>query len=213
TSGLLAQPFWTKDAWAVIHADPHAGNLFATDDGRLAVLDWSLTARLSKAQREAMVDAALGGLLLDAKKICAAVAALGTLAPDDATLMDAAARAVGRLRQGALPGMKWLTDLLDDVAQRTDAGFRDDLVLFRKAWFTLETVIDDVLDSAAAVAHDPDDALVSVALQRFVAELPARFAAPFGSRRFDSHVSNADLFELWLSLGLVPTRYWWGRSG
>ncbi|HEU0203026.1 MAG TPA: AarF/UbiB family protein, partial [Burkholderiaceae bacterium] len=40
TSGLLAQPFWTKDAWAVIHADPHAGNLFATDDGRLAVLDW-----------------------------------------------------------------------------------------------------------------------------------------------------------------------------
>lgn len=212
TSGLLAQPFWTKDDWAVFHADPHAGNLFATDNGRLAVLDWSLTARLSKAQREAMVDAALGGLLLDEKKIRTAVAALGTLAEDNATLSEAAARAVQRLRAGTLPGMSWLIALLDDVAQRTDAGFRDDLVLFRKAWFTLDTVIDDVLGGAATAAPNPDDALIGVALQRFFAELPARLAAPFGSRRFDSHVSNADLVELWLSLGLVPARYWWGRD-
>src|SRR5207302_1042941 len=55
-TGLLARPFWSRGEEALIHADPHAGNLVATHDGRLAVLDWSLAARLSKAQREALVD-------------------------------------------------------------------------------------------------------------------------------------------------------------
>src|SRR6266550_8808269 len=60
-TGLLARPFWSRGEEVLIHADPHAGNLVATHDGRLAVLDWSLAARLSKAHREALVDAAAGG--------------------------------------------------------------------------------------------------------------------------------------------------------
>jgi ubiquinone biosynthesis protein len=33
---LIAQPFWSDSAAsAIFHADPHAGNLFVTDDGRL----------------------------------------------------------------------------------------------------------------------------------------------------------------------------------
>ena len=45
---LVAQPMWSRQPNALFHADPHAGNLIATDDGRLAILDWSLVGYLSK---------------------------------------------------------------------------------------------------------------------------------------------------------------------
>ena len=34
---------------AMFHGDPHAGNLFLTDDNRLAILDWSLVGSLGSA--------------------------------------------------------------------------------------------------------------------------------------------------------------------
>src|SRR5690606_13160521 len=97
-SALLARPFWDRAETIFMHADPHAGNLFATDDGRLAILDWSLVARLSKADREAVVDAALGGLMLDANRICRALARLGSLPPEHPVLREAAERALTRVR-------------------------------------------------------------------------------------------------------------------
>ena len=53
---LLARPFWDPADVAVFHADPHAGNLLATADGRLGVLDWSLVAHLDGAQRAAIMQ-------------------------------------------------------------------------------------------------------------------------------------------------------------
>jgi len=212
--GLLGRPFWSCGQEALVHADPHAGNLVATDDGRLAVLDWSLAARLSKAQREALVDAAVGGLTLDAPRICRAVSALGSLAPEHPVLRAAVERALRQVRQLRLPGFDWLVALLDDIASSTEAGFRRELILFRKAWLTLRGVIDDV---AAGCLADP--ALLGVGLQRLVAELPSRVMAPFDSRRFDSHLSSADLVGLWISASWVPARFWlglgadaWGRG-
>ena len=202
---LLARPFWSSSQEALIHADPHAGNLVATDDGRLAVLDWSLAARLSKAQREALVDAAVGGSTLDAPRICRAVSALGTLAPEHPILRAAVERALRQVRQFRLPGFDWLVALLDDVASSTEAGFRRELILFRKAWLTLRGVIDDVATGCPA-----DRALLGVGLERLVAEFPRRVAAPFDSRRFDSHLSSADLVGLWISMSWVPARFWLG---
>jgi len=94
---LLGRPFWSDAPAAVIHADPHAGNLFATLDGRLAVLDWSLTARLDKARREAVVQAVLGALTLDAGRIRQSVAGLGSLDPDNPHLLAAVERALDRV--------------------------------------------------------------------------------------------------------------------
>ncbi|MFP5405313.1 MAG: AarF/UbiB family protein [Gammaproteobacteria bacterium] len=204
-SALLARPFWNRTDPALFHADPHAGNLFATDDGRVALLDWALVGRLSKAHREAVVDAALGGLTLDAARTCRAIASLGTLAPDDRVLRAAVERGLQRVRQLSLPGFDWLVTILDEVASQTEAGFRDDLILFRKAWFTLAGVLHDVAGQRGA-----DGPLIEAGLQRFAAELPERMLAPFGSRHFATHVSNADLMTLWMTSGLVPQRYWRG---
>jgi len=34
------------------HADPHPGNVFLTDDGRIALLDWAMTGRLNSNMQE-----------------------------------------------------------------------------------------------------------------------------------------------------------------
>lgn len=207
-AALLGQPFWSDADYAVIHADPHAGNLLATDDGRLAVLDWSLIARLSKTQRETVVQALLGALTLDVGRICRALAALGRLKAHDPLLVKTVEQALNRVTQGELPGFDWLVTLLDKLAFSTDAGFRDELVLFRKAWLTLAGVLADLSDADSAAA---DRVLLTQGLYRFVSELPARPLVPVVTREFATHVSNADLWLLGVTAGLVPARYWLRR--
>ncbi len=45
---LIAQPLWSTTPSAPFHADPHAGNLLVTGEGRLAILDWSLVGTLGR---------------------------------------------------------------------------------------------------------------------------------------------------------------------
>ncbi len=203
-SALLGQPFWSAGERAVVHADLHAGNLFVTADGRLAVLDWSLTAALTKTQREALVAIVLGGLLLDADSIRRAVATLGAITHDDPILAEAVERALDRVAfHGHLPGFDWLLTLFDEIALHTAAGFWEDFVLLRKSWLSLSGVIGDL-----AGAQSPDPQLIGLALQRFMSEMPARPLARPGAQHFASHVSNADLLRLCASPWLVSLRWW-----
>ena len=48
---LIAHPLWSTAPGALFHADPHAGNLLVTRDGRLAILDWSLVGTLGTTER------------------------------------------------------------------------------------------------------------------------------------------------------------------
>lgn len=203
-SSLVAQPFWSRETMAMFHADLHAGNLFVTTDGRLAVLDWSLAVRLSKTDRETMVSIILGGMTLDARRIRNAVAALGTISADDPILVQAVERALDRVVfQGCFPGFTWLLGLMDELALDTAAGFREDLVLFRKTWFSLSDVIGDLVG-----AHSPDLQLIELGLKRFLAELPARARAHQEATEFSTHVSNADILQFCGSAWVVAARYW-----
>ncbi len=167
---LLGQAFWSAGEEAFMHADLHGGNLFLTDDGRIAVLDWSLTAHVSKRHREAIVALALGGLTLDAKKVCRAVAELEIVAADNPELAAAVEQALDRqVSRGEVPGFAWLLRLLDDIAMRTSCTFPPDLVLFRKSWFSLAGVIRDI-----GVGTSPDLPLLGIAAQRFIGEYAAR---------------------------------------
>jgi ubiquinone biosynthesis protein len=202
-SALVAQPFWSQAPRALFHADLHAGNLLATNDGRLAVLDWSLTLGLSKEDREKLVSMIIGGLTLDAKRIRNVVASLGTLHADDPVLVRAVDKAFdGVVFERQFPGFDWLLTFLDALALETAAGFREDFVLFRKTWFSLSDVIGDL-----AGAHSPDVQLLKFALERFLIELPARLHAPPASNCFSTHVSNTDLLQASASAWLVPMRY------
>ncbi|MFZ2853869.1 MAG: AarF/UbiB family protein, partial [Rhodocyclaceae bacterium] len=200
---LLGQPFWNPSEDALFHADLHAGNLLRADDGRLAIIDWSLAASLTKTQREALLAIAVGGLTLDAPAIRAALAGLCALRADDPALAAAVEDSLDRLVFHAhLPGFDWLMELLDDVARQTAARFAEDLLLFRKTWLALSGVLGDLVDRAS-----PDLPLLRLGVQRFVAEWPARCLTSPDSRAFSTHLSNAELLRLCASPWPTAIRY------
>lgn len=205
SEALLAKPFWSNpvsDAW--FHADPHAGNLFVTHDGRLAILDWALVTPLDKAQRVAVVQAVASALTLNESGLFHALAALGN--PSDPTALRAAVVAgLRQVRQGTFPGMDWLMALLDRLGTAGAMQFPENLTLFRKSLLTLAGVIGDVSDRPSI-----DEVLILTGLMQCSQEWAVRGLAPFASRAFGSHLSNADWFSLWAGLPVTVVRYWTG---
>ena len=68
---LIAHPIFSAAPAALFHADPHAGNLLVTPEGRLGLLDWSLAGYLRKSDRIDLVQLLLGALTLDARRMAA----------------------------------------------------------------------------------------------------------------------------------------------
>ncbi|MBL8250199.1 MAG: hypothetical protein JNK31_00865 [Candidatus Competibacter sp.] len=200
---LVAKPFWhPAPSAAVFHADPHAGNLFVTRDGKLAILDWALVTILNKSQCVAVVQAVAGALTQDEAMTVEAIEMLGR--PSDPTALRAAVAAgLRQVRRGTFPGFDWLMGLLDGLGTAGAIQFPEELTLFRKTLLTLSGVLNDVSNQMSI-----DEVLVKSALVQCFRELTARGMAPFESRDFGSHLSNADWFRLWASLPVTAVRYW-----
>ncbi len=77
----------------VFHGDLHGGNLFVMADGRTALLDFGIVARLSHERRMAFLRLMLGATTNDLKGQMAALRDLGALPPD--TDLDAVIRDIG----------------------------------------------------------------------------------------------------------------------
>jgi ubiquinone biosynthesis protein len=203
-SALVAKPFWTLDDPAVFHGDLHGGNLFVTPDQRLAVLDWALTARVSKRQREAVVAAVIGGLTLDADQVCRALAQLGSLTSDSRSLVAHVERSLDRLVAQARPaGFTWLLALLDEIALEGHIRFDAQLSVFRKTWLSLSGVLTDLAGDTW-----PDTVLLNAGMQTFLAEWPARWAGASAASQFATHVSNADLVTAIIAGWFTGARLW-----
>lgn len=202
--GLLARPFWSRCETTPFHGDLHGGNLLLAPDGRVAVLDWSLTARLTKAEREALVEIALAALALDAGRIARGLADLGVHDTGDAAIAAAVERALDTLvRSGRPLGFDWLVSLLDALALQGASGFGEQLAVFRKSWLALAGVLGDL-----GAGGDADQPLIGLGLQRFAAEWPARVLAPADSRAFSTHVSTAKLMRAAADTWPAALRYW-----
>jgi ubiquinone biosynthesis protein len=74
----------------IFHGDLHGGNLFVLADGRTALLDFGITARLSPARRIAFLRLMMSGIANDPRGQLTALRDLGALPPD--TDLDAVAR-------------------------------------------------------------------------------------------------------------------------
>jgi ubiquinone biosynthesis protein len=202
--GVLARPFWSHSASAPFHGDLHGGNLLRATDGRIAVIDWSLTARLTKAEREALVEIALAALALDGPRIATALAGLGLRDTGDTPIAATVDRALDTLvRSGRPLGFDWLVGLLDALALQGASGFGEQLAVFRKSWLALAGVLGDL-----GAADDADLPLIGHGLQRFAAEWPTRLLAPAESRAFSTHVSTADLLRVATDAWPAGLRYW-----
>ncbi len=203
-TSLIARPILSTGEAALFHGDPHAGNLLRTRDRRIAILDWSLATTLAEARRVAFVQIVLGAVTLDARRIAAALAALSEqqeVDPDAVTPVIHAA--LDRLRAGGLPGLLWITDLLDDAVQ---VGVRFDakMLVMRKMLHALEGVIADIGADRTCI----DAVLLRDFFAQMTAEWPSRLLASPGSRAFATRLSNADLAGVMMSMPLTATRFW-----
>ena len=201
---MIAGPILSQARRATFHADPHAGNLFVTDDRRLAILDWSLTGTLGECERVAMTQMILGGLSLSAGQIRSGLLDLDHNKQVDVHALEAVIHDwLKRIRGGVLPGFSWLMGMLDDAVLRARLRAKTDLILFRKALLTLDGVLADV---SAGVCVD--ELLASHFLRRLAGEWPRRFLAPPHCRAFQTRLSNEDLTLLLLRLPSTPARAW-----
>ena len=68
--------------YGVFHGDLHGGNLFVMEDGRVALLDYGMTARMGETQRKAFLRMMMSGAANDVRGQLAAFQDLGALGPD-----------------------------------------------------------------------------------------------------------------------------------
>jgi ubiquinone biosynthesis protein len=200
---LLARPIWSKVPQAVFHADPHAGNLFATADGSLGVLDWSLVGHLTKDDRVQLTQILIGAFTLDASRVCEAIDSLAQGRTDAPALREMVDQHMALVSQGAFPGLSWVMRLLDESVTRARCRFGGDLVMFRKVLQTIEGVVADVSPDC-----HPDRVLIGSFVKQLVIEWAQRpFALP-SSRHFATHFSNVDLARLLMSAPFIGSRQW-----
>jgi ubiquinone biosynthesis protein len=207
-TALIVRPILSIAEDALFHGDPHAGNLLLTRDGRLAILDWSLATTLSEEKRVAFVQIILGAVTLDAGRIAGAITLLSEQrdgAPDAA--MPVIHASLGRMRGGKLPGLLWLTELLDNSVQ-AGVRFSAEMLLMRKMLHALEGVIADIGADRTRI----DAVLLSQFFRQMASELPYRWLTWADSRAFPTRLSNADLLGVMMSLPLTATRFWLGSE-
>ena len=206
---LIAQPVFSKSDQAIFHGDPHAGNLFLTADGCLAILDWSLVGRLGVQERVAIVQIVLGAMTLDSQRIVSVLAQLADRQRlDEVALKTVVDAWVKRVRRGQFPGLSWLVGLLDDAVQNARLRVSLDLMLFRKSLHTLEGVVAEVGESSRQI----DKTLSIEFLRHFAAEWPRRWMRLPNSRDFATRLSNLDVTHTLLSYPATVARFWTGHA-
>jgi ubiquinone biosynthesis protein len=146
---LLAVPALSRQKDPIFHADPHAGNLlYDRRRNELVILDWALTERLTRMQRKNVVLLVLMLLLRDAEGIAKAIGKLCQLHDRSertqvATIRKHIEHLLDELPLTQLPGPMTAMRLLDTLALE-GIRFPAALLMFRKASFTLEGVVQDV---------------------------------------------------------------------
>ncbi len=206
---LIARPVFSTAEQSLFHGDPHAGNVFLTDDGQLGILDWSLAGTLGATARVAIVQMFLAAITLDIDRLVSVLASLGDRERTDNEALRAVAEAsIKSVRRGQFPGMSWLIELLDEATQTAKLRVSPDLMLFRKSLLTLEGVIAEVGEREGQI----EKTLLIEFLRHFAVEWPQRWLRVPGSREFPTRLSNFDLTDTLLSYPATVTRFWTGHA-
>lgn len=197
---IVCDPLFSVEDAPIFHGDPHGGNIFydtRNEEGghRIALLDWSQTGRLDRAWRIQILKFLQGVILDDETVICRAVEALSTDAPEDdrgGFLLAAVRRGAAKVEYQEASMMKKAFVMMEQLSFQ-GVRFHRDLLLFRKAFFTLDGLLHDL---------DPefnfDNAVMAYVRDLLLGELPRRIAGlmlPISDEpeKFASLLSNKDL--------------------
>ena len=174
---LVAVPALTREKDMIFHADPHAGNLlYDKRRGELVIVDWALTGRLTLEQRRCVFMLVLMTMLRDADGMAGAIERLRLHGPSDDRretlfIRERVTRLLDGLPWLRLPGPMDAMRVLDDIALN-GIRFPAGLLMFRKAWFTLEGVLEDISRSSVRM----DSAIVRYALAHWARAGAALFS-------------------------------------
>jgi len=150
---LVAVPALTRDKDAIFHADPHAGNvLYDKRHGELVILDWALTEHLTRSQRKNVLMLVLMMILRDADGVHRAVECLRerrTAEDREQTriVREHVNRFLDALPLFQVPAAMDAMRLLDEIAME-GIRFPAALLMYRKASFTLDGVLEDIAGSS-----------------------------------------------------------------
>jgi ubiquinone biosynthesis protein len=151
---LIAVPLLTANADAMFHADPHPGNLlYNTATGELIILDWALTERLNRAQRQHLALLFFMVGLRDPVGTDRAIQALAEhkVKPKSRQaqlIREVVAGFLDRLAPARLPSLVDAMLLVEQLAVK-GVRFPAPLIMFSKTLFTLDSILDHIGGSDA----------------------------------------------------------------
>ncbi len=206
-NAVVCSCLFSGEERSIFHADPHAGNIFIIKDGaagfRIALIDWSQTGTLTKAARASVLRLAAGIATNNRRTIAEAAAALSE-GDTDETERTVIENEIDKSPAG-VPFIEGALDLLDRLAIR-GMKFPADLLLFRKALFTLNGVALS-LDTE----FDADTCFINYMVMVLAEEAPQRwfnmFFLPYTDSpyHYRSLMSNAELFTLICERAFLPS--------
>lgn len=199
---LLCGPVFSRNRKTLFHGDPHAGNIYAVKNKKLqvALLDWSLAGNLPIHMRVGLLRLLMGVIMENEERIVRAVA---DLADEKPGLKSPLYDKIGQIVRDTLAGGEYARNrivgrafLFIDKSLVNGIKFPKDLLLFRKADFTLEGVLHD-LNPVFAM----DDHLMITLAGLLMKETPRRMfyflLRPFDRpEHYESLLSNKDLEDL-----------------
>ncbi len=202
---LVCRPLFSRDERALFHGDPHAGNILAAFDPdsempRIGLLDWSLAGRLTKQARVNTVQLIQAVLKEDVGGIRRAVKALAKCTSMATPLKHHQFRhqVIQWLRSAEFGRITLIKRVFRLLELLTYEGFvfPAELMLFRKAIFTLEGVLHDLWP-----AFDMDAAVVRYMMGLMAQDAPTRcfnLLFPLADRpeNYTSLISNMELQSL-----------------
>lgn len=208
TEALICRPLFAADPSALFHGDPHAGNIMVStveDDPhsvKIALLDWSLAGHLTQKVRGKVVRLIKCIILEDADQIYNCVREIANLTPNSGRISRSGVLRVISNMDGSDEGphfslLKKTFRLLEQISYE-GVVFPSDLMLFRKAIFTLEGVIYDLYPQ-----FDMDAFVFKYMAGLLAQEMPRRFGNVLflqsdKAENYQSHLSNGDLQALML---------------
>lgn len=176
---VICHPLFSHEAQTLFHGDPHAGNIYAFEDEiqgdmKVVLLDWSQAGYLSKRQRMNILWLAIGVVLNDENFILDAIGELSdeNFKEDPLTLKKVDEIISEIMASPEYEDCQLVKKIFLLIDQTTLRGIRfpRDLLLFRKAFFTLDGVLYDI-----DPAFDPDIYTIRLLEKLFVEELPRRW--------------------------------------
>ncbi len=176
---IICMPLFSMKETALFHGDPHAGNILAvpgksSDDFGIALIDWTLAGHLTRNQRSHIMEMMVGIRTNDVKRICEAIRlVIGTGPKSTPERIKECVTGYMALKDHQSDPLKMAFELMAELTME-GVVFPSELILFRKAFFTLEGVLADI-SPGFSMAETMENYLGRLLL----AEIPLRVATGF----------------------------------